>query len=141
MTKNIDDCFSIRTMTRNEVDFAIDLAAKEGWNPGLHDAGSFFRTDSHGFFVGLVGGRPIGCISAVSYNRVFGFIGLYIIVPEYRGKGFGMALWKRAMEHLEGHNVGLDGVIMQQGNYRRSGFKYAYGNIRYAGDSFPSIAP
>lgn len=29
---------NIRNMTRNEVDLAIEWAAKEGWNPGIHDA-------------------------------------------------------------------------------------------------------
>jgi hypothetical protein len=27
--------YTIRTMTRQELDFAVELAAKEGWNPGL----------------------------------------------------------------------------------------------------------
>jgi GNAT superfamily N-acetyltransferase len=131
--------FSVREMMRGEVDFAIELAATEGWNPGLHDAECFYRTDPHGFFIGLLNGQRIGCISAISYNGVFGFIGLYIIVPEHRGKGFGMALWKPAMEHLHGHNIGLDGVILQQPNYRKSGFKLTYRNIRYAGESFHDV--
>ncbi|HLA33082.1 MAG TPA: GNAT family N-acetyltransferase, partial [Pseudomonas sp.] len=29
-------------MTRAEVDLAIDWAAAEGWNPGLHDADCFY---------------------------------------------------------------------------------------------------
>ena len=34
----------IRTMTRDDLDFAIRLAAKEGWNPGLSDADCFSKT-------------------------------------------------------------------------------------------------
>ncbi len=49
------------------MDFAIQLAAKEGWNPGLHDAECFYRTDPDGFFIGLLDeNQPVGCISAVS---------------------------------------------------------------------------
>lgn len=132
-----DPDFTIRKMTRRDVDFAIELAAKEGWNPGLHDAQVFHRTDPDGFFLGLLDGEPVGCISAVSYDGAFGFIGLFIVVPEHRGKGFGAALWQGAMRHLQGQNVGLDGVVEQQSNYRRSGFKLAYRNIRYAGNNFP----
>jgi hypothetical protein len=78
--------FSIRRMKRNELDFAIQLAAKEGWNPGLHDAECFYRTDPNGFFIGLLDeNQPVGCISAVSYNGTFGFIGLYIVAAEHRG--------------------------------------------------------
>jgi GNAT superfamily N-acetyltransferase len=128
-------------MMRDEVDFAIELAAKEGWNPGLSDADCFYRTDPDGFFIGLLHRTPVGCISAISYNGGFGFIGLYIVVPEYRGKGFGAALWRRAMQRLEDHNIGLDGVVLQQANYRKSGFKLAYRNIRYAGNNFPAVPP
>jgi len=52
-------------MGRSDVDFAIELAAKEGWNPGLHDAEYFYRTDPGGFFIGFSGNNPVGCISAV----------------------------------------------------------------------------
>jgi hypothetical protein len=38
------------------------------------------------------------------------------------------------MAHLAGRNVGLDGVVAQQNNYRRSGFALAYRNIRYQGN-------
>ena len=74
-------------MSRTDVEFAIRLAADEGWNPGLHDAAAFFDADPEGFLVGILDGRPIGCISAVRYPDRFGFIGLYIVVPEHRGKG------------------------------------------------------
>ena len=133
--------FSIRPMKRSEMDFAVQLAAKEGWNPGLHDAECFYRTDPDGFFVGLLDeNQPVGCISAVSYNGEFGFIGLYIVAAEHRGKGFGTALWQRAMQRLDGHNIGLDGVVGQQANYRKSGFNLAYCNIRYQGADLRSTS-
>ncbi len=115
------------------MDFAIELAAAEGWNPGIHDANCFYYTDPDGFFIGLLNGRIIGCISAVSYDGVFGFLGLYIIAPEYRGRGYGIRLWNKAIQRLEGHNIGLDGVVEQQPDYIKSGFKLAYRNIRYEG--------
>ena len=124
-------------MTEVEVGLAVDLAAAEGWNPGLHDAKCFFRADPSGFLVALLDGLPIGCISAVSYAGRFGFIGLYIVVPEHRGKGYGMALWREAIGRLPGHNIGLDGVVAQQENYRKSGFHPAYRNIRYSGSVWP----
>jgi GNAT superfamily N-acetyltransferase len=125
--------YIIRTMTKHEIGFAIDLAAAEGWNPGLRDAEPFVAADRGGFLVGLLDGEPIGCISAVSYEGSFGFIGLYIVVPEQRGKGYGIALWNAAMQRLAGHTIGLDGVVAQQDNYRRSGFTLAYRNIRFEG--------
>ena len=60
-----------------------------------------------------------------------GFIGFYIVVPERRGEGHGIALWRAGMERLAGRVIGLDGVVAQQGNYARSGFALAWNNARY----------
>jgi GNAT superfamily N-acetyltransferase len=125
--------FHVRLMRRDELAFAIELAAREGWNPGLHDAECFFEADPGGFLIGELRGQPIGCISAVSYGECYGFVGLYIVRPEFRGRGFGMRLWQAAMSRLRGHNIGLDGVLAQQDNYAKSGFRLAYRNLRYRG--------
>lgn len=131
--------FQIQTMSRPQIDFAVELAAAEGWNPGLHDAECFYRADPQGFLVGTLQGRPIGCISAVSYQGTFGFVGFYIVIPELRGQGYGIQLWRAAMQRLQGHTIGLDGVIEQQANYARSGFRLAYRNIRYEGTTAESV--
>ncbi len=128
----------IETMSREQIDFAVDLAAAEGWNPGLDDAECFYRSDPEGFLLGRLDRRPIGCISATSYQGLFGFIGFYIVIPELRGKGYGIQLWRAAMKRLEGHNIGLDGVVDQQANYAKSGFQLAYRNIRYEGTKHES---
>jgi hypothetical protein len=125
----------IRTMSRTELAMGLDWAAAEGWNPGLQDADSFFAADADGFLVGLLGNEPVGMISAVRYDKGFGFIGLYIVLPAFRGPGYGMALWRAGMQALQGRVVGLDGVVAQQANYRKSGFTLAYNNVRYQGQS------
>lgn len=126
------DC-TIQTMRRDEVGFAIDLAAAEGWNPGLHDADCFHAADPGGFLVARCGGEAVGCIAAVSYGGRFGFIGLYIVVPAWRGKGIGRRLWDAGMARLAGQVICLDGVPAQQPFYRRGGFELAWQNMRFAG--------
>jgi len=69
------DNFTIRAMTRKEVDVAIEWAAAEGWNPGLADANCFHAADPGGFFVGLLDDEPIATISAVKYGESFAFVG------------------------------------------------------------------
>jgi GNAT superfamily N-acetyltransferase len=123
----------IRPMRRGELDIALDWAAAEGWNPGLHDADCFHAADPGGFLLGLVGGEPVASIFAVQYGATFAFVGGYIVKPAFRGRGHGMALWDAAMVRLAGRNVGLDGVVAQQANYARSGFRLAYQNIRFEG--------
>ncbi|MDR6538750.1 GNAT family N-acetyltransferase [Variovorax soli] len=139
---------TIRPMREAEVALAIEWAANEGWNPGLHDAACFHAADPGGFLLAECGDEPVGCISAVSYAGRFGFIGLYIVRPEWRGRGIGLRLWTAGMRRLKDHVVGLDGVPAQQDNYRRSGFALAWNNARFAGPAgraaqapTPSIVP
>ncbi|MGC9514862.1 GNAT family N-acetyltransferase [Methanocrinis sp.] len=125
--------YTIRRMRRDEVELAIDWAAAEGWNPGLHDADCFYSADPEGFFIGLLDDEPVGCISAVAYGRTFGFLGLYIVRREFRGRGFGMDLWREGMDRLGERNIGLDGVVLQQENYKKSGFQLFHRSVRYQG--------
>ncbi|MDA7088477.1 GNAT family N-acetyltransferase [Pseudomonas sp. SA3-5] len=125
--------FNIRTMTRAEVDLAIDWAAAEGWNPGVHDADCFYAADPNGFLIGLLGAEPIAVISVVKYGSGFGFLGCYIVKPQYRGQGYGMQIWKAGLAYLSGRAIGLDGVVAQQGNYMKSGFILSHCNVRYQG--------
>ena len=124
-------------MSRADVALVLGWAAGEGWNPGLTDSDSFYAADPKGFFIGEIGGQPVASLSAVAYDASFGFIGLYIARPEFRGQGHGIALWRHGMAYLGRRNIGLDGVVAQQENYKKSGFTPAYRNIRYEA---PSIA-
>lgn len=128
-----DHAFHIRPMTLADLEWALTLAKDEGWNPGLSDAATFFTADPHGFFVGMFEDQPVACISAVTYGKAFGFLGLYLVKKEFRGRGFGIQIWRKAMHYLGQRTVGLDGVVAQQENYRKSGFQLAYRNVRYQG--------
>ncbi len=129
MTKD----YEIRTMTADEFANVVDWAAREGWNPGLHDATCYRATDPEGFLVGVLDGEPVASISVVRYDDSFGFLGFYIVRPEFRGRGLGLAIWNAGLAHLEGCCVGLDGVVAQQDNYRASGFELAWRNVRFMG--------
>lgn len=131
MIRNND--YTIRTMTRCEIDLAVEWAAQEGWNPGLADSTCFHRADPEGFLIGLADNEPVAVISVVRYGTSFAFLGFYIVHPDHRGKGYGLAIWNEGLSGLEGRTVGLDGVVAQQDNYRRSGFELAWRNIRYMG--------
>ncbi len=124
---------TIRTLTPEEAQSAVDWAAAEGWNPGLSDLPCFLAQDP-GLFLGAFDGEDLlSVISATRYAPGFGFIGFYIARPGARGRGHGIAVWRAAMEQLAGRLVGLDGVVAQQPNYRKSGFVLAWNNIRFGG--------
>ena len=120
-------------MSRAEVDLAIDWAAGEGWNPGRHDADCFHGADPGGFLVGLLDDEPVAMISVVKYGDAFGFLGFYIVKEAFRGRGYGYAIWNVGLARLDGRLIGLDGVVAQQSNYEKFGFRSAYRNVRYEG--------
>ncbi|MEX6504394.1 GNAT family N-acetyltransferase [Pseudomonas zhanjiangensis] len=127
-------------MTRAEVDIAVDWAAAEGWNPGLHDADCYYAADPNGFLIGLLGGEPIAVISVVKYDDHFAFLGFYIVKPGYRGQGYGKQIWNAGLAYLRGCTIGLDGVVEQQNKYMKSGFILAHANVRYQGYAGGEVA-
>lgn len=125
--------FEIRPMSRADLDVALGWARDEGWNPGLDDADSFHAQDPSGFLMGWLDGRPIACISVVKYGEMFAFLGLYIVRPDWRGKGYGKAIWDAGIASAGDRTIGLDGVVAQQDNYRKSGFVLAHRSARWGG--------
>jgi GNAT superfamily N-acetyltransferase len=125
----------VRSLDLAEVKTLLDWAKEEGWNPGLADAPAFYAADPAGFIGCFVGGRMTAGISAVRYGTDFGFIGLYIAHPDFRGQGHGRRVWDAGMAHLAGRTIGLDGVPEQQANYRSMGFLPAYDTFRWSGRS------
>jgi ribosomal protein S18 acetylase RimI-like enzyme len=120
-------------MTPADLTLAVDWAAAEGWNPGHHDAACFSTVDRDGFIAGVLDGQPVASISVVNYDDRFAFLGFYIVRPELRGRGLGWRTWQAGMAHGGKRNIGLDGVVAQQNNYKKSGFTLAYRNIRFGG--------
>ena len=59
-------------------------------------------------------------------RRPIRFLGFYIVRPDLRGRGYGLRIWNAAVEHAGDRTIGLDGVVAQQDNYRKSGFRLAY---------------
>ncbi len=123
----------IRNLDLAEIATLLDWAAAEGWNPGLGDAVPFQAADPTGFFGAFVDGTMVAGISAVAYDAHFGFIGLYICHPDWRGQGHGKAVWDAGMAYLGHRTIGLDGVPEQQANYASMGFVPAYQTIRMSG--------
>lgn len=123
--------YEIRKMKPEEMSFAVDMAAQEGWNPGLHDGKCFYETDPEGFYIGLLDGKPIAAMAGIAYGGDFGFLGFYIVKEKYRGKGYGKKIWNEAVDRLGDRNIGADRVIRQIERYKDTDFKLAYKNMRF----------
>src|SRR5882757_8928827 len=133
--------FRIRLMRPGEISTAVYWAAAEGWNPGLADASCFAVADRRGFLIGEFDGVPAATVSCVNYGANFSFLGFYLVRADLRGRGYGLRMWKQAIAHAGGRVIGLDGVVAQQQNYRKSGFELAYANVRYGGTVAAPDAP
>ncbi|KAF9931745.1 hypothetical protein FBU30_009669 [Linnemannia zychae] len=122
-------------------------ANSESWNPGYkgQEIEIFHSADPKGFIYSTIDvpatdsdtvsngdqksseekKEVVSVISAIRYGEDQGWIGYYIASPKHRGKGYGIATFNRALEHLN-HNtrasIGLDAVLAQVPNYRKSGF-------------------
>ena len=125
-------------MTRAELDVAVDWAAHEGWNPGLHDADIFWATDPDGFIAAELNGEMIGSGSIVNYGGVCGFMGFFIIHPKFRGRHFGRQLWiarrDRLITRLQAPaRIEMDGVFHMQSFYAKGGFQFLHRDFRFQG--------
>lgn len=134
---------AFRRMNRKDVDIAVAWAAKEGWNPGLHDADAFFAADPNGFIMAEQNGAPVGCVSAVAYDDSFGFLGFYIVKEELRNRGIGMQLSNLAFDYLGDRTIGADGVVGMLEKYTQIGLRLAHFNARYesTGRKTQSVLP
>lgn len=114
----------------------VKWAEEEGWNPGLSDAEVFWKTDPDGFYGYYRNGQLTAGGSIVSYNREFGFMGFFIVKPEYRSQGIGRKLWYQRRDTLlsrlnKGASIGMDGVVAMQPFYQKGGFEIAFRDERH----------
>ncbi len=104
---------------------------EEHWSPSMDDPELLYNTDKTGFFIGWLDGKPISCIGMAKYGDEFAFLGIYIVLKEYRGKGYGLPLFKKAMESVPSScNIGLDSGPHLEAMYRKWGFVETYTNCR-----------
>jgi len=132
--------YKIRALTSAEEvrNHHVRFAISEVWTP-VDYSEIYYPQDPHGFFIGeLDGVGPIATVSAVKYGEFYSFIGYYIVEKKYRGRGYGKKLFDHALEYAKGKGpyvVGLDALLVQVGNYQKSGFEVAFTNAKYSFNS------
>ncbi len=138
---------TLRLLDAEGVKTLVSWAAAEGWDPGLFDAEVFYHTDPEGFYGYFLGDEMIGGGSLVSYQGDFGFMGFFIVLPQYRAQGIGKEIWfarrNLLLSRLKGGApIGMDGVVAMQEFYSQGGFSLAFKDIRYRrkGEAFPVAA-
>lgn len=130
--ENID----LKKLNKSGLRTLIDWASNEGWNPGKNDAEVFWNTDPDGFYGFYYENQLIAGGAIISYNKEYGFMGLFIVHRDFRNKGIGNKLWHFRRDLLinklnPNAPIGMDGVLAMQSFYNKGGFNIAFRDERY----------
>ena len=134
------ETFSIRLISTDEILEVTNWARLEGFAPGFDDVSIYRNTDKQGVWVGCLNNIPIGCIACIKYNSSYGFIGLFIVKKEFRNNGYGLRLWKHALDYLKNVDcIGLEAAPQRLNDYQKWGFRKSSITNRWQSKGFQNI--
>ncbi|GAB5557041.1 MAG: GNAT family N-acetyltransferase [Schleiferiaceae bacterium] len=130
------ESLQLKPLTKDGLQTLVGWAREEGWNPGDHDYEAFWAADPEGYVGFYHKGELIAGGAVVSYGGAFGFMGLFIVHPNFRGSGIGESLWHQRRDLLLSRlkpraAIGMDGVVAMQPFYEKGGFSIAFRDERY----------
>ena len=130
------ESIGLKKLNKSDLTTLINWASIEGWNPGRYDAEVFWNTDPNGFYGFYYDDKLIAGGAIISYNKEYGFMGLFIVHKDFRNKGIGKKLWHFRRDCLINRlntnaSIGMDGVLAMQPFYNKGGFNIAYRDERY----------
>ncbi len=130
--------FTLGPMHARELAVLDAWILREGWNPGLNDLAIAHAADPEAFIALREGDELAGAGTIFRHGSGFGFMGLFIVRPDLRGRGLGGILWEWRRDALlarlaPGATVGMDGVFDMVPFYTRGGFHFAHRSLRHEG--------
>ena len=130
----------VRPLEPNELSLANRWAIEEGWNPGPRDAAIFNVIDPGSLLAVDVEGAPVGVISATRMTPDFGFVGFFVLSPEFRRARYAWTLLQASLERMEGRVAGSETIFQLVRTYARYGMRPHYHTVSYHGvaPSFPA---
>ena len=121
----------INVLTKDEVSTMYQWIEQEGWNPGIHDAATFYKAFGDGLIGVKLDDQLVGVSAVFKHNARYASFGNYLVKPEFRGQGLGLLMTRRRL-HMAGYrNLSLDGVLKNEAIYRSVGFRTAHINQRF----------
>jgi GNAT superfamily N-acetyltransferase len=119
----------IRVMTQADIPVGMRLKEMAGWNQTDEDWKRFLQASPQGCFVAEVDGKVCGTATTIVYENRFAWIGMVLVDPEYRSRGFGTQLLKKAIQYLDALGIStikLDATPQGKPIYEKLGFAYEY---------------
>ncbi len=111
----------IRGLQEQELALLFHHSHQEGWENEILHTQALFHQHSNDFFIAYKE-EVLGFIIAIKESDNFGFISNLLVLPAFRGQGFGTTLFMHALKHLEGLQIGLDSVVGGEMLYKKAGF-------------------
>ena len=130
-------------MTDDDIDFGIRLKAAAGWNQLPADWQRLIRLEPEGCFVLESDGVPVGTVTTTLYEKRLAWIGMVLVSPEERRKGYGTELLKAAMDYCETQRVEvikLDATPLGKKLYDTLGYVDEYRLKRMQGSASRQIS-
>lgn len=119
----------LRVMREADIPAGMRLKEIAGWNQTAEDWRCFLEASPSGCFVAEVDGKVCGTAATIVYQNRFAWIGMVLVDPEYRSRGFGTQLLEKAIKHLDERQIAtikLDATPQGKPIYQRLGFVSEY---------------
>lgn len=123
----------IRLFTDDDIGFALQQTAREGWDDTPELLRALLTHDPAGCFVAELDGRRAGIITTTRHGQT-AWIGNLIVLPEERRKGIGERLMTHVLELLTrggARTIRLDADPLGVKLYRRLGFVDEFESLRF----------
>lgn len=117
---------SIRLLTAEDLDFALGLSQVAGWNQTRRDWQRMLELQPEGCFLLCSDGAPAATATTTVYADDTAWIGMVLVDPRYRRRGYATQLMEHCIDYLRGRNVGcikLDATPAGQAVYEKLGFQ------------------
>ena len=137
------EALSLRQLKESDIKLAHESTIIEGWNYRKEDIERMFKYNPLGCFIAEIEDKLVGHVFSVRYGKL-GWIGLLIVRTEYRGKGIGTLLMKKAMHNLSScgvETVKLEAASKFENFYRKLGFIDEHDSLRFSRTTHEFTSP
>jgi ribosomal protein S18 acetylase RimI-like enzyme len=117
------DNLMIRPLVPDDLDEALALSTRAGWNQRLEDWRMLLALTPAGSFAAVTEGRIAGTAIGIDYGG-FSWIAMMLVDPAYRGRGLGRRLLEAAMGAVPADRaIRLDATPLGRRLYMAYGFE------------------
>ena len=131
----------LRLLTQDDIPFADHVRHLAGWNQTCDDWQRFLQWEPEGCFLAEWDGTPVGTATTLVYGSELAWIGMVLVLPEYRQRGIGRALLERCIRHLQQRGVRcikLDATPLGKPVYQKLGFQEEWTLTRWVSAQVPA---